>query len=193
MIDHILVALDGSALAECVLPHMMAIAHSGHTQVTLLHVMEYLHNEDRTSTVDPGGWHLQKRKMELYLEQLTDRLQDQDTALVVDYVLLEGNPAERIIEFARNNNVDLIALSSHGRSGLSGWNVSSVVQKILARSHKSILLVRAYKSTLTDMSAIYYKRLFVGLDGSPRVEYILPMAISLAQFHQSEVILGTVI
>jgi nucleotide-binding universal stress UspA family protein len=115
------------------------------------------------------------------------------SGLKVEHTIIEGNPAESIIEFARNNNVDLIALSTHGQSGLSGWNISSVVYKILMRSYKSTLLVRAYQSTISDVSEVHYKRLFIGLDYSPRAEYILPVAINLAQYYKSELILGTVI
>jgi len=191
MINHILVPLDGSALAECVLPHVMAIAPVTNARVTLSHVMEYEHIRSGTPGVDPVDWHLRKHKSEKYLEQIADHLQK--SGLSVEHTILEGNPAECIIEFARNNNVDLIALSTHGLSGLSGWNVSSVVHKILMRSYKSTLLVRAYHSTAADSSGVHYKRLFIGLDCSPRAEYILPVAMNLAQFYNSQLLLGTVI
>jgi len=191
MINHILVPLDDSALAECVLPHVMAIAPVMNARVTLSHVMEHPHNGGGTPAIDPVDWHLRKHKSEKYLEQIADHLQK--SGLSVEHTILEGNPAECIIEFARNNNVDLIALSTHGRSGLSGWNVSSVVHKILMRSYKSTLLVRAYQSTAASPSGVHYKRLFIGLDCSPRAEYILPVAMNLAQYYNSELILGTVI
>jgi nucleotide-binding universal stress UspA family protein len=116
-----------------------------------------------------------------------------DAKLKVKDVTMEGLPAECIVDFANNNNVDLIALSTHGRSGLSGWNVSSVVQKIILRSYKSILLVRAYNLSGSDSIEIHYHRLFVGLDCSARAEYVLPVAIGLSQFYKARLILGTVI
>ena len=191
MINHILVPLDGSTLAECVLPHVMAIAPATNARVTLSHVMEHTHHEGRTPAVDPVDWHLQKHELEMYLDQVADRLQK--SGLSVEHTIIEGNPAEGVIEFARNNKVDLIALSTHGRSGLSGWNVSSVVHKILMRSYKSTLLVRAYQSTAAGSSGVHYKRLFIGLDCSPRAEYILPVAMHLAQFYNAQLIVGTVI
>jgi nucleotide-binding universal stress UspA family protein len=97
------------------------------------------------------------------------------------------------VSFARENNVDLIILSTHGQSGLSQWNVSSVVQKILLGSYKSLLLVRAYQPASGGVTEVHYKRLFIGMDGSPRSEFVLPFAISLAQYHKSQVILETVI
>ncbi|MCJ7434187.1 MAG: universal stress protein [Anaerolineales bacterium] len=191
MIKHILVPLDGSELAECVLPYVMVIAPVTNARVTLVHVMEHSHHEGRVPVTDPVDWNLRKRESKMYLKKISGRLQKSD--LNIEHTTLEGNPAESIIEFARNNNVDLIALSTHGRSGLSGWNVSSVVHKILLRSSKSTLLIRAYKSTADTMIDVRFKRLFVGLDCSPRAEYILPIAIDLAQFYDSQLILGIVI
>lgn len=191
MINHILVPLDNSTLAECVLPHVMAIAPVMNARVTLLHVMEHPHNGNGTPAVDPVDWHLRKHKSERYLEGIAERLRD--SGLSTDFNIVEGNPAQSIIDFARNNKVDLITLSTHGNSGLSEWNVSSVVQKILFRSYKSTLLVRAYKSRPADSSEAHYKRLFIGLDRSSRAEYVLPVAMKLAQAHKSEIMLGTVI
>jgi len=191
MLNHILVPLDGSTLAECVLPHVLAIAPVMNARVTLLHVLERLPNGRETPAVDPVDWHLRKHKLEKYLEQIAERLNK--SGLAVERVILEGSPADGVIEFARNNNVDLIAISTHGLSGLSGWNVSSVVHKILMRSYKSTLLVRAYQSTGEGSSGVHYKRLFIGLDCSPRAEYILPVAMNLAQFYNCQLILGTVI
>lgn len=191
MISHILVPLDGSALAECVLPHVMAIASSANTRITLLHVLEPPHAKGDEQTIDPLEWHLKKREAGIYLDEIARRLQQ--ASFKVESVILEGSPADGVIDYANNHDVTLIILSSHGRSGLSSWNVSSVVQKIILRSFKSTLLVRAYKSTATELTAARYNRLFVGLDCSARAEYILPMAINLAQFHKAKLILGMVI
>ena len=191
MISHILIPLDGSALAECVLPHALTMARSTNANVTLLHVLELPHAITDKQAVDPLEWHLRKQKAEEYLNNISTKLRHNN--LKVEDVIMEGPPAECVIDFANNNDVDLIALSSHGRSGLSRWNVSSVVQKIIVRSSKSLLLIRAYMSSGTELEVVRYERLFVGLDFSTRAEYILPVAINLAEFHKAELILGMVI
>ncbi len=189
MINHILVPLDGSALAERVLPHVKAIAQVTKARVTLIHVLEHPENRSGGPPVDPLGWHMQKQEAQRYLEEKIEQLQKE--GLDASLVMLEGKPAEGIIDFAHTNGVDMIALSTHGRTGLTGWNVSSVVQKVLLRSYRSILLVRAYGTeTSTQVS---YRRLFVASDCSTRWEYILPFAIGVAQFYKSRIILGTVI
>ena len=192
MLNHILVPLDGSTLAECVLPHVAAIAPVTHARITLLHVLQQAQDGGGTPAVDPVDWHLKKQNVEKYLERIVTRLSEAGI-LGVEAVMLEGSPAGSVIDFAHNNNVDLIALSTHGHSGLSGWNVSGVVQKILLRSYKSTLLVRAYMPSATATTKVRYKRLFVGMDCSPRSEYVLPFAINLAQFYKSQLILETVI
>jgi nucleotide-binding universal stress UspA family protein len=192
VLNHILVPLDGSTLAECVLPHVTAIAPVTHARITLLHVLQQTQNGGGNPAVDPVDWHLKKQNAEKYLEGIVNRFSEAGI-LGVEPVILEGSPAGSVIDFARGNNVDLIALSTHGHSGLSGWNVSGVVQKILLRSYKSTLLVRAYMPSSTGTTKLRYKRLFVGMDCSARSEYVLPLAINLAQFYKSQLILETVI
>ena len=85
-------------------------------------------------------------------------------------------------------------MSTHGYSGLSGWNVSSVVQKVILRAYKSTLLVRAYRPVGLQIDKSHvYRRLLVGLDCSPRAEMVLPIAINLCKYHKAKLILGTVI
>jgi nucleotide-binding universal stress UspA family protein len=191
MISHILVPMDGSSLAECVLPHVLAVAQAVGARITLLNVLERPRATGELPT-DPLHWHLKKSAIKGYLDQITARLQD--AGLEVANTILEGVPAERIVEYANASNVDLIALSTHGQSGLSGWNVSSVVQKIILRAYKSILLVRAYKPSAFEIGKSNpYQRLFVGLDCSARAEMVLPVAVSLSQYYKAKLILGTVI
>lgn len=191
MFNHILMPLDGSALAECVLPHVLTLAQGADAHITLLHVLDVPHSILDKPAVDPLEWHLRKQEAEEYLSHISAKLTSNN--LRVKSVIMEGLPAECVIDFANDNDVDLIVLSSHGRSGLSKWNVSSVVQKIILRSFKSTLLIRAYLSSYTDLEEVRYKRLFVGLDFSTRAEYILPVAINLSQVYKSELVLGMVI
>ena len=141
MFDNILVPLDRSVLAECVLPHAVAIARAFQSQVTLLSVLERDTRLDCTYGVDPVEWQIRKAEADKYLCSLADRLQE--TGLPVKRQTLEGNAAEEIIDFAQSSGVNLIILSSHGQSGLTGCNVGSVVQKVVMRARTSIMIVRA--------------------------------------------------
>jgi nucleotide-binding universal stress UspA family protein len=191
MFRNILIPLDGSALAECVFPHAMSLSIALDAQATLLHVMERPRDTGSLQPIDPLRWVLKKHEAKVYLERLAARFKE--TGLKVEHVIQEGPPAECIITYANQAGVDLIVLSTHGSSGLSSWNVSSVVQKIILRANRSVLLVRAYQLPSEDAETIHYRHIFVGLDCSARAELVLPVAIRLARHHQARLILGTVI
>ncbi len=191
MFDHILVPVDGSSLAECVMPHAVALAQAFGARVTLLRVLERVQTADQARSVDPLGWHIRKAEAGSYLDGLVARLQK--VGLRTEKALLEGRAAERIIGFARDQNVSLIILSSHGRSGLSGWNISGIVQKIILRACMPTMIVRAYQPMTSDLAGLRYRRLLVPLDCSQRAEYALPLATTLARFHDSQLLLAHVV
>ena len=191
MFQHLLVPMDGSVLAECVLPHVMALASAMGARVTLLHVLETPHEQGEGQAIDPVEWHLKKREAHGYLEQIAGQLEGAQMA--PEKVILEGVSADSIIDYTCNHDVDLVVLSSHGHSGLSGWNISSVVQKIILRCCKSVFLVRAFYPTAKDASEVRYQRLFVGMDCSARADYVIPFAVRLAQHCKARLTLGTVI
>ena len=188
MFEHILVPLDGSSLAECVLPHTVAIAQAFGSQVTLLQALERGPGADRARSVDPLGWHLRRVETEAYLDGLAARIRK--LGVSTQSRLLEGQAAEQVIEFARQrqHGVGLIILSSHGRSGLSEWNISSVGQKIILRAHVPVMIVRAYEPCAGNVGSLRYGRLLVPLDGSQRAECVLPLvtALALSLIHISE-------
>ena len=191
MFDRILLPMDRSPLAECVLPHTVALARAFKSQVTLVHVMDPLHRPNWGRAVDPLNWRIRKAETESYLGDLVLRLQT--AGLRTEKQILEGQAAERIVEFSLKYNVPLTMLSSHGQSGLTGWNVSSVVQKVILRAHTSIMIVRAYQPTSADVTGLRYRRLLVPLDGSQRAECVLPMAATLARFHQAQIVLAHIV
>ncbi len=191
MFDKILVPLDQSPIAECVLPHVAAFAEVYEAEVKLIHVVECPSATDRFQPIDPLGWRLCKAEAEAYLLDVTDRL-DQ-VGLVTEPVLLEGQPAQTIIEYARSHNINLIIMSSHGKTGLSRWNVNSVVRKIIQESLISSLVIRAYNPADTKLDQLRYQRLLVPLDGSLRSECVLPTAETITQRHQASLLLGHVV
>lgn len=191
MLEHILVPLDGSALAENVLPHAVKMARSFHARVTLVRAIGQAHGADRGSFIDPLNWEMRKSEAEAYLEEIRARLAELD--LQVDQVLLEGSAAERIIEFAQHKEVDLIVISSHGQSGLSGWNISSVVQKVILGAYTPALIVRAYRPVPDDLTGLRYRRVLVPLDGSQRAECVLSLAAALVRSRDSTMLLAHVV
>lgn len=191
MFKRILAPMDCSSLAECVLPHTVAIARAFDSQVTFVHVMDVSSKATWRRVLDPLNWQIKKAEAETYLRDLSLRLQE--AGLPTEKQILDGQAAEQVVEFSRANDVQLVIVSSHGQSGLSGWNVSSVVQKIILRAHASIMIVRAYQPASTDVTGLRYRRLLLPVDGSQRAECVLPVASTLARTHEAQILLAHVI
>ena len=187
MFNHILVPLDASSLAECVLAHVVAMATAFDSRVTFVHVLDPVGMDSGITLVDPMEWEMRRAEQETYLDKLTSKFQD--IGIETECALLEGRAAERIVAFAHSEEIDLIVLSSHGWSGLSRWNVSSVAQKILFAASASTMIVRAYQGHATDLTGLHYRRILVPLDGSQRAEYALPPVDALARYHKSQICL----
>lgn len=186
MFKKILIPLDGSAIATSVLPHGQFLATLTEAEVTLLNVLE----SETAAHVDPIDWHLRKVEASSYLQETSETLSE---TVPVQYVLLEGKPAERIIEYTQQNDIDLLVLCSHGRGGLNDWHISSLCQKIIQRIDKSVLLIRATPNMEIPEREITYKRILVPLDGSQRAESVLPLATKLAQQCDAELLLVHVV
>lgn len=186
MFKHILVLLDGSALAECVLPHATAFAAAFRSRVTLLQVLEPTATSCRLMSIDPVDWTMCRADAEAYLEEVAGRLGN--TTAPVERVVLEGKPAQRIVEYIRQSDVDLVALSSHGRSGLNDWNVSSMSLKVISRAMVSTLIIRAYLQG-SDQEPVEYRTIMVPLDGSQRAECSLKAVGILSREHEAALLL----
>ena len=191
MFKRILIPLDSSKLAECVLPHLVAIARICEPEVQLLRVSEPFGVTARLRLIDPVDWQIRKAEAESYLSGVAARLQN--AGLQVSTQLYDGRPAEQIIEVAHSWNADLILMSSHGQSGLSPWNVSSVVQQVILRAHRSLMIIRAYHPVTAELTGLHYRRIFLPLDGSQRAEMPLTLAESLARAHNSEILAAHIV
>ena len=192
MFKRILIPLDGSILAECVLPHLIAIARISDPEVKLMRVSEPFGVTARLRMIDPVDWQTRKAEAKNYLSGIAAFLED-NAGLRVSIHLYDGKPAEQIIEVAHSWNADLILMSSHGQSGISPWNVSSVVQQVILLVHRSLMLIRAYQPMISDLQGLRYSKIFLPLDGSQRAEMPLTLAESLASAHSSEILVAHIV
>jgi nucleotide-binding universal stress UspA family protein len=184
MFDPILIPLDGSLLAECVLPHAVAIARAYDARIILLRVLEKNQANGAVQIFDLLNWQIRKTEARLYLEKTSAQLKK--SQIRIESVVMEGRVAESITEFAQGQGVKLIILSSHGRSGASQWGISSVAQKIILGSPTSVMIVRAHQPVVSEWKEQSYRQILVPLDGSQRAEYALPLITLLARSHKSQ-------
>ncbi len=136
-IDKILVPLDGSKCAEMVFPTMEKLAVDLKAVVALLRVA-YAH-------VIPGADPTEAQvkvvnEAEDYLRELGKQLAAK--GIKVETHVRYGHDAEEILDHASQPDIDLIAMTTHGRSGIKRFLLGSVAEKVLRHSPKPILLVR---------------------------------------------------
>jgi nucleotide-binding universal stress UspA family protein len=190
MFTRILVPLDGSALAERAIPHAQQFARIFGGKIILLQVLDPSSYQDQLTAVEPLHWQLRKAEGELYLRELVRRISDQVGATAADgsdrveYAIREGKTAENIVDFARETNADLLVISTHGAGGLSRWETSSVIHKVVTNIYIPVLVLRSYRTCEDETRMAVYQRILMPVDSSRRAECSLPAGIALMQTPQ---------
>jgi nucleotide-binding universal stress UspA family protein len=170
MYYRILAPLDGSKLAECTLGHIKDIATGCHvSEVVLLSYIEPVSNsliwpssETQIKEMVNEMQDAQKQvrqKAESYLADVAANLRL--SGLGVQTVVIEGKPGQQaadvILDYAVNNDADLIIMSTHGRSGISRWAFGSVSEKVVRHSTVPVLTVTPEGCRLPEAPAHYAK------------------------------------
>ncbi len=153
MYQKIMVPLDGSELAECVLPHATAVAQGVNSaSVVLVRVVEpylvpYGDSDDFSFQIieleEKAEDSVDQRrfaKAAAYLDRIADDLKVNGT---VEKVVLSGKPAAALVDYATQHGVDLVVISTHGRSGVKRWLRGSVAERILQSTCVPVFMVRA--------------------------------------------------
>ncbi len=155
MYERILIPLDGSTVGEAALPLIKGViakfSPETKVEVTLFQVVAHLSHwvvaGETGARIPYTERELQLLKQETidYLEKTAEGLRS--LGVTVNVRVSFGSPAEKIIKMAEETNADLIAMSTHGRSGLSRWTFGSVTEKVLRIGTTPILTVRAPQDT----------------------------------------------
>jgi nucleotide-binding universal stress UspA family protein len=143
MYKKILVPLDGSELSEHALDHLKKIlTSSSDISVALLQVVEpftaiYAGGPGATTVAQKANKQAET-DASAYLNKLASRLKRK--RLSVETAVVAGIPADVILDYANQNGVDLIIMSTHGRSGISRWFFGSVAEKVIRHSTIPVLI-----------------------------------------------------
>ena len=145
MFNKMLICLDGSDLAEQILPYATETAQRFDSNVILLRVIppvSHIAAPGEPLVVLDSYDHYEKEKKEvpLYLESVVRSLREK--GLKVESVAFEDEPGRGILNYARENQVDLIAIATHGRGGLGRAVFGSVADFILRESHLPMMVIR---------------------------------------------------
>jgi nucleotide-binding universal stress UspA family protein len=143
MYRKILVPLDGSKVAEGVLPHAKALAYSEGAELILLTVGANPALDFAFS--DPGlaqsAVQEQEERSKKYIDGIEGDLKA--AGFKTSSLLRFGSVAETILEVAEELQVDAIAMSTHGRTGPARWLLGSIAERVVHSSKVPVLLIRA--------------------------------------------------
>lgn len=173
MYDDVLLPVDGATSATAVLHHAGALAHRTGATVRLLNVADTA----RDSVTVAG------REVVDALEREGERVVDDAAAtldtLGVEYAtdVVQGSPAETIVDYATRYEYDLVAMATHARSGLSRYLLGSVTEKVIRLSSVPVLTLASEDERL----AFPYERILVATDGSRQATNAVDHALGLAE------------
>ncbi|MBK8984798.1 MAG: universal stress protein [Chloroflexi bacterium] len=178
----ILLPLDGSDLAERVALPAARLAEGVGTELVLLTVVAPTVNH---SPQDPVARAVQTEPYEagLYLKSMRSRILP--LTLQVETAVRSGLPAQEIIRYVQENGVDLIIMTTHGRSGLTRWSFGRTAEKVVRRAPCPTVIMRSQQQIIPDQ----IKRILVPLDGSALAEQVLAPTFYIASGLKAEVIL----
>ena len=188
MYKKILVPLDGSELAEAALPYAEELAGRLGSEVILIHVYESADEKHH-------------RMHELYIQKMVEATKrgvksrlgkGQDKEAVVKSALLVGHPAEQIVDYAEEEDIGLILMVTHGRSGIRRWVLGNVASKVATATKRPVALIRAAEGKKARKK-VAIGRVLLPLDGSKESEVAVPLIEELAAKLETEVVLLHVI
>ncbi len=185
MFEKILVPLDGSKLAEIALPYAENLAGTLDSEIHLIHISEEGHAQYE---------HMHELYMGKMVEAVKQGAQLYPTLrgrepVEVKSVILQGDPAEQIVDYADRENISVINMATHGRSGVARWVLGSVANKVIEAAKCPIALFRAERPLTPSSGEPIVVRYLVPLDGSKESESIIPYVEELGSKVGGEVII----
>lgn len=144
MYQTILVPLDGSKRAEAILEHVEVLAQFCKARVIFLAALEHTHRvpgEGIQSNIDAGELDRKMDRAEAYLTDLTNKFMEKD--IHAQSKIIYGPAVDVITDVAKDENVDLIAIASHGRTGVARVFYGSITAGLLQVVDRPILLIRS--------------------------------------------------
>ncbi len=159
MYNKVLVPLDGSGLAECVFEHVKEIAKGCEAaEVDLIYVVapfpspfgEFMQTSDvgyQTGDVQTFGVERYEKWGKEYLDGVAKAFAKD--GLPAKSIVLRGDPSNVILNYVKDNGVDLVVMSTHGRSGPAKWTLGSVADRVLRQSLAPVMIVRPQECQVT--------------------------------------------
>lgn len=193
MYRSLMVPLDGSPESEQAVPIARRVALESHAALHFVHVsIPYqLIEVDRLPTVDTDLYALSREQKRSYLQRLAQPLIDNDR-LTVTVDVVEGSVVPSLLEHANSIHVDLIVMTTHGRSGWERAWLGSVADALIRLSSVPVVLVRMSESPAQATTGAF-RRILIPTDGSAEAEEVLAPAVTLDPHKQADYLLVHVV
>jgi nucleotide-binding universal stress UspA family protein len=141
----IMVATDGSELVKKAVDTAIEISKLGEKKLYAVHVIsqgDYYYS--MPLSIDVEWIKAMQEHLRIEGEKAIIDVEDAGKAANVEIepVILEGNPANEIVDFAEKNDIDLIVMGTHGKSGIQRFLIGSVAENVVRYSKKPVLVVR---------------------------------------------------
>ncbi len=185
MIRQILIPLDGSTLAEAVLPHASRLAKAFRAEALVLRVVG-TRLSDVGHYIDTFDWRLKRVEAERYVERIAGVLGEE--GVEAKWEVAVGRASEQILATARRAQADLIVLTTHGEGGRSEFHVSGTAAKVVGPSESSVLLVPPPVAG-GEIGDVSYRTILVPVDCSPRADWSVCLAGAIARITEAELVL----
>ncbi|MEK7468616.1 MAG: universal stress protein [Planctomycetota bacterium] len=182
MLKHVLIPLDASPAAESVLSRFMPLLVRPDTEVVVLHVS----TPPLAASMDPRRGDDVREEAQDYVRAIAGRLSGQGVRC--RGVVKAGPAAEAIVATAAEKTNGMIAMATHGRTGLARLAFGSVAERVLRHSPVPVLLVRSAGEQAAG-TALAVKRMMVPVDGSALALAVAPYVAELAKAFKAEVTL----
>ena len=189
MYERILVPLDGSEVAEVALPYAEQLAGRLGSQIILMSVSRSTEEQDQQvlrsylqKTVEAT-----REKAARYLEKPAGE------AITIEPMILVGDPAEGIVDYAERGDIGLIVMATHGRSGIRRWALGSIAEKVVRATKQPVVLIRAKGARPDVREKGVLSKALVPMDGSKEGETVIPYIENLASKLGAEITLLQVV
>jgi nucleotide-binding universal stress UspA family protein len=181
MFERILVPLDGSSRAELILSQVGRLLRRKDSKILLLRVV----------SSQKGAGKQEREAAEKYIDDLIRRYSGRGAR--VGGRVVAGSIAESILAACEREKATMIAMTTHGRAGLSRWLLGSVAEKVVRASSVPVLLVRSFRPGGEEVQppaaeTVPFRKILVPTDGSAASKAAVDPAKEFAELFDSEVL-----
>jgi len=187
MYDDILIPTDGSRGSEAAIARAFDLARTGDATLHIVHVVD---TSMEPRDLDAGERDELRRHAEQHGMEATGRIREQaaDRGLDAVRAVLEGTPSRQILEYADENDLDLIVMGTHGRTGTERVRLGSTTERVIQFADVPVMAVRLSDDVaIPDSGYGMYDHVVIPTDGSDAAERAADHALTIAEHYGADV------